>query len=67
MKYVHRDISTGNILFYQGGGLLSDLEFLKKISSLESHEIKIVRALFILLLWRLKCSVRELGNSQLSK
>jgi hypothetical protein len=52
MEHVHRDISTGNILFYQGGGLLSDLEFLKKMSSLETHEVKTVRTLLVLSLWR---------------
>jgi Fungal protein kinase len=42
LKCVHRDISTGNILLYQGVGRLSDLEFLKELSSLQSHEVKTV-------------------------
>ena len=42
LKCVHRDVSTVNILFYEGMGRLSDLEFLKKFSSLNSHEVKTV-------------------------
>jgi len=42
LKCVHRDVSTGNILLYQGSGRLSDLEFLKELSSLRSHEVKTV-------------------------
>jgi len=42
LKCVHRDVSTGNILLYQGMGRLSDLEFLKELSSLQSHEVKTV-------------------------
>jgi len=42
LKCVHRDVSTGNILLYQGMGRLSDLEFLKELSLLQSHEVKIV-------------------------
>ena len=42
LKRVHRDVSTGNILLYQGVGRLSDLEFLKEVSSLQSHEVKTV-------------------------
>jgi hypothetical protein len=42
LKHVHRDVSTGNILFYQGMGRLSDLEFLKELSSLQCHEVKMV-------------------------
>ena len=42
LKCVHRDVSTGNILLYQGIGRLSDLESLKELSSLQSHEVKTV-------------------------
>jgi hypothetical protein len=42
LKRVHRDVSTGNILLYQGVGRLSDLEFVKEFSSLQSHEVKTV-------------------------
>jgi hypothetical protein len=28
--YVHRDISTGNIIAFGGGGRLSDLEYTKR-------------------------------------
>src|ERR1700678_109125 len=42
LKRVYRDVSTGNILLYQGVGRLSDLEFLKEVSSLQSHEVKTV-------------------------
>jgi len=42
LKHVHHDVSTSNILHYQGGERLSDLEFLKELSSLQSHEVKTV-------------------------
>ena len=28
--WVHRDVSTANILFYKGRGLIADLEYAKK-------------------------------------
>jgi serine/threonine protein kinase len=30
--YVHRDISTGNILLHEGQGKLSDLEYAKEMT-----------------------------------
>jgi hypothetical protein len=42
LKRVHRDVSTGNILLYQGMGRLLDLEFLKEFSSLQFHAVKTV-------------------------
>jgi len=42
--YVHRDVSAGNILFWNNAGLLSDLEFAKKTSDLTVHEVRTVRA-----------------------
>jgi hypothetical protein len=43
LGYVHRDVSAGNILFWNGNGLLSDLESVKKTSDLSTHEVRTVR------------------------
>ena len=40
--YVHRDISPGNIIFYEGRAKLSDLEFAKKFESGTSNHIRTV-------------------------
>ena len=42
-NFVHRDISTGNILSVNGGGKLSDLEYCKKRDTSGTHEIRTVR------------------------
>jgi hypothetical protein len=41
--YVHRDVSAGNILFWKGTGILSDLESAKKTTDLSIHEVRTVR------------------------
>jgi serine/threonine protein kinase len=42
-SYVHRDISTGNILFHNGQGKLSDLEYAKEITATEdAYEVRTV-------------------------
>jgi serine/threonine protein kinase len=41
--YVHRDISTGNILLYGGRGKLSDLEYAKEMGTGLPHEVGTVR------------------------
>jgi serine/threonine-protein kinase RIO1 len=41
--YVHRDVSAGNILFWNGTGVLSDLESAKKTTDLSTHEVRTVR------------------------
>jgi tRNA A-37 threonylcarbamoyl transferase component Bud32 len=38
LGYVHRDVSTGNVLLWEGGGILSDLESVKKAADLTAHE-----------------------------
>jgi serine/threonine protein kinase len=40
--YVHRDISTGNILFHKGRGKLSDLEYSKEMVTGLAHEVRTV-------------------------
>ena len=37
---IHRDISVGNILLYEGKGLIADLEYVKKEGILESNAQK---------------------------
>ena len=39
---VHRDVCAGNILFWNGTGLLSDLESAKKTSDFSTHEARTV-------------------------
>jgi serine/threonine protein kinase len=41
--YVHRDISPGNIIIYEGRAKLSDLEFAKQYESGTSNFIRTVR------------------------
>jgi serine/threonine protein kinase len=40
--YVHRDVSTGNILVFEGRGKLSDLEYSKEMQPPPLHEIRTV-------------------------
>ena len=40
--YVYRDISPGNIIFYEGRAKLSDLEFAKEFESGTSNHIHTV-------------------------
>ena len=54
--YVHRDISPGNIIFYEGRAKLSDLEFAKKYMSGALSDVRTVSQppsdiLFFLLLF----------------
>lgn len=50
-EWVHRDISTGNILVYQQGKKsvvkLADLEYAKKQSDETVHEIRTVRLVIL--------------------
>jgi hypothetical protein len=43
--WVHRDISPGNIIFYDGGGRLSDFEYAQKTTGLVDDEVLAVRCL----------------------
>jgi len=43
--WVHRDISPGNIIFYHGGGRLSDFEYAQKTTGLVDDEVLAVRCL----------------------
>ncbi|KAF8880260.1 hypothetical protein BD779DRAFT_1803020 [Infundibulicybe gibba] len=38
LGYVHRDISLGNVLLYDGGGRLSDLEYCRSSSEPDRHD-----------------------------
>ncbi|KAI6016909.1 hypothetical protein BKA83DRAFT_4329447 [Pisolithus microcarpus] len=38
--WVHRDISTGNVLYFGGMGKLADLEYAKHVDSNKSHEVR---------------------------
>ena len=40
--YVHRDVSTGNIIFHEGHGKIADLEYAKEVGTGEAHEIQMV-------------------------
>jgi serine/threonine protein kinase len=40
--YVHRDVSTGNIIFHDGNGKIADLEYAKEIGRGEAHEVRTV-------------------------
>ena len=42
LGYVHRDVSAGNILFWEDRGILSDLESAKKTTDLSTHEVRTV-------------------------
>ncbi|KAF8875303.1 hypothetical protein BD779DRAFT_1563813 [Infundibulicybe gibba] len=42
LGYVHRDISSGNILFHEGRGRLSDLEFCRPFSEPGAHDVRAV-------------------------
>ena len=37
---MHRDVSIGNILFYDGHVKLADLEYAKKMGDSKSHEMR---------------------------
>jgi serine/threonine protein kinase len=39
---IHRDISAGNVLEFNGNGKLSDLEYAIKMDDESSHEIRTV-------------------------
>ena len=41
--YVHRDVSAGNVLLWNGTGILSDLESAKKTTDLSTDEVRTVR------------------------
>ncbi|KAI5993487.1 hypothetical protein EDD15DRAFT_896386 [Pisolithus albus] len=38
--WVHRDLSTGNVLYWKGTGKLADLEYAKHVNSNKSHEVR---------------------------
>ena len=40
LKWVHRGVSIGNILYYEGGGKLADLEYAKRVGDMTSHEMR---------------------------
>ncbi|KAF8880268.1 hypothetical protein BD779DRAFT_1803027 [Infundibulicybe gibba] len=40
LGYVHRDISSGNVLLYDGGGRLSDLEYCRSSSEPDRHDAR---------------------------
>jgi hypothetical protein len=48
LNYVHRDVSTGNILLCDGYGRLSDLESVKQPFNLTTHKVWTVLALLSL-------------------
>jgi serine/threonine-protein kinase RIO1 len=41
-QYVHRDISSGNVLCYENRGLISDLEYVKLITDDRKHDVRTV-------------------------
>lgn len=41
--YVHRDVSSGNIIFYSGHGRIADLEYAKKIGTGAGENDRTVR------------------------
>ncbi|KAF9507935.1 hypothetical protein BS47DRAFT_1366317 [Hydnum rufescens UP504] len=40
LKWVHWDVSIGNILYHERGGKLADLEYAKRIGDMMSHEMR---------------------------
>ena len=40
--YVHRDVSTGNIISHDGHGKMADLKYAKKIGTGGAHEVRTV-------------------------
>ena len=40
--FVHRDVSAGNCLYYEGSGKLADLEYSKRYEDMSVSEPKIV-------------------------
>ena len=40
LGWVHRDVSIGNILSYDGHAKLADLEYAKKMGDLKSNEMR---------------------------
>ena len=37
--WIHRDISVGNLYFYEGRGVLGDLEFAKRTIDTPKHDV----------------------------
>jgi serine/threonine protein kinase len=58
---IHRDISAGNILDFNGNGKLGDLEYAIKMNDEGSHEIRAVCSYFSHLSTHLTTSFK-LGN-----
>ena len=44
LGWVHRDVSIGNILEYEGGAKLADLEYAKRVGDLKRHEMRTASA-----------------------
>jgi serine/threonine protein kinase len=40
LGWVHRDVSIGNILSYEGEAKLADLEYAKRVGEVKSHEMR---------------------------
>ncbi|KAL5476495.1 hypothetical protein ACEPAI_3352 [Sanghuangporus weigelae] len=38
--YVHRDISAGNVFYYEGRGLIGDLEYAKEVATDGTHQMR---------------------------
>jgi serine/threonine protein kinase len=45
--YVHRDISTGNIIYHDGHGKIADLEYAKDVGTGKGHESRTVCLSFL--------------------
>ena len=42
LGYVHRDVSPGNILLYEGRGILADMEYAKHQDDTSTHDVRSV-------------------------
>ena len=40
LGWVHRDVSVGNILSYEGEAKLADFEYAKRVGNVKSHEMR---------------------------
>ena len=49
LGWVHRDVSIGNILSYDGHAKLADLEYAKKMGDLKSHEMRTASEFLIII------------------
>ena len=56
LKWVHRDVSVGNILSCKEGGKLADLEYAMQMGNMASHEMRTASGIRFVIWQHTKCS-----------